>query len=107
MHPDLEAILAADEESRARLAFATSAAERRLEELRAAAAAAKQQRVAAAQEALAAELAAIRRDGDGRMDELKRAHDEQLRSLAEIGDRQFEIAVRTYIDIVCNPEAKR
>ena len=107
MHADLEAVLAADEESRARLALATSAADRRTSDARAAAQSDREQRLAAAEAKVAAEVDEIRRAGDERMAELKRAQDEQLRTLGGIGEAHFEDAVRVFIEIVCLPEAKR
>ena len=107
MHADLEAILAADEESRARVALATSVAERRANDARAAAEAERQQRLAAAEAKVAAEIDEIRRSGDERVAELQRAHDSQLRTLAGIGEAHFEDAVRAFIEIVCTPEANK
>jgi hypothetical protein len=107
VHRDLEAVLAADEESRARVDLAAKAAEQRELTARAAAAAEKSRLLADAEAAVASEVGAICGEGDARIEELTRARSGELHALASIGEEQFENAVRAFIDIVCTPEAKR
>ena len=107
MNSDLEAIIAADEESRARVAAALKASQQRDDNARAVAEAERQQRLSAAEAEIAAELLAIRHEGDAAVEELRRAQQTQLRMLESIGEAQFENAVRAYIDIVCAPEVSR
>jgi DNA anti-recombination protein RmuC len=101
MHPDLEAIVLADEEARSRV---TLAAERR-EEALSAARAARDQSVDArrleAREVFERELQAIREEGDVRLAEMRRQQAQYLASLADAGARTFDHAVALYLRIVC------
>jgi len=104
MHPDLEAVIAADEECRSRLTLAQSHRERDLADARARRDATIEKRRAAARDALEQELASIRAEGDSR---LKATADQQrayLASLAKAGEAQFDAAVEAYLAIVCGAE---
>ena len=100
MHPDLESIVAADEEARARLAAAEDRRERRLAEGRAQREATVAAQRAAAEEALQQEIDALRAEGDARVEEIRKRQAEHLHALAEGGERKFAEAVRTYQRIV-------
>jgi thioesterase domain-containing protein len=96
MHPDLETIIAADEEARARVSLAE---ERRGRELAAAGAAGDadiERRRAAAREALDRELDAIARDGEARLAALREQQQAYLLRLAAAGDARFAEAVAIY-----------
>lgn len=100
MIPELEAIVAADEESRARLSFAEQRRERDV-----AAARAQHERSAGdlqreSCDALETEIAAIREESDREIAKLRRSHDRYLAALAETGERQLERAAELYAQIV-------
>ena len=100
MHPDLEAIVSADEEARARVSLEEERRERELSSARAARDAAIEARRKDAADALERELQAIRSAGDARVAELQRQHTQFLTALAEGGERRFEEAVALYLRIV-------
>lgn len=100
MHPDLESIVAADEEARARVKAAEERRERLLAEARAERDAAVAARKAAAEEALQREIDALRAEGDARVEEIRKRQTEYLRALAETGERKFAEAVRAWQRIV-------
>ena len=100
MHPDLESIVAADEEARARVAAAEDHRERRLAEGRAQREATVAAQCAAAEEALQGEIDALRAEGDKRVEEIRKRQAEHLHALAEAGERKFAEAVRAYQRIV-------
>lgn len=97
---DLEAIIAADEESRARLAFTEEKRDRDV-------AAARGEHDRAAEEGrrtscdeLDSELAAIRDETDGELAKLRQSQQRYLDALAEAGERQLEHAAELYAQIV-------
>ena len=106
MHPDLEAVIAADEECRSRLTLAESHRDRDLADARARRDAAIGKRRAAALEAVERELADIRADGDARLKTITDQQREYLASLAKSGDEKFDTAVQTYLAIVCGSESR-
>ena len=101
MHPDLETIVAADEEGQARVALASERADRELNEARSARDTSIDDRRREARDAIEAELRAIRSAGDARIAELQRQQDEYLRALAKGGEQRFDEAVAAYLRIVC------
>jgi hypothetical protein len=101
MHPDLELIVSADEEARARVALAEHRRERERSAARATRDATIETACKEAADALESELQAIRTVGDGRVDELQRQQAAYLKSLADAGERRFEEAVALYLRIVC------
>lgn len=104
MHPDLAAIVAADEECRSRVTLAEERRERDLAAARAERDAVIARRAAAAREALESELKAIRADGDARLRELRDKQQGYLAALAAAGEKRFEEAVQIYLRIICMPE---
>jgi len=101
MHPDLELIVSADEEARARVALAEQRHERGVTAARADRDAAIDARRRDASEALERDLRAIREEGGGRVAELQRQQAQYLLTLAEAGERKFGEAVELYLRIVC------
>jgi hypothetical protein len=101
MHPDLEVIVSADEEARARLTLAGQRLERELAAARAARDAAIETRRRESSDALENELQAIRTEGDARVAELQRQQAQYVASLAEAGERAFDDATALYLRIVC------
>lgn len=104
MHPDLDAIVAADEECRSRVKLAEQRRERDLASARAARDAAIARRTGAAHDTLDSELQAIRAEGEARFDEARNKQAQYLTALAEAGERKLEEAVQIYLRIVCTPE---
>ena len=103
MHPDLEAVVAADEEGRARLATAEQRRDAALTAARNESEAAVAGRRAAALAMLNDEIGAIRRDGDARAAEARARNAEYLRLLAAAGEDAIEEAVGQYTRIVFRP----
>jgi hypothetical protein len=103
MHPDLEAVIAADEEGRARIATAEARRDAALRDVRRDSDAALAARRSAAEAAVAAEIAAITREGEQRESEARRRNDEYLRLLAEAGERARAKAIEVYTRIVMRP----
>lgn len=101
MHPDLELIVSADEEARARVALAEERSDREIAAARGARDAALDARRKDAADALEQELDRIRADGDARVAVLQEQQQEYLRSLAAAGDRKLEDAIAVYLRIVC------
>ena len=101
MHPDLELIVSADEEARARVALAEQRHERDVTAARMQRDGAIAARRKEATDALERELQVIRDDGERRAGELQRQQQEYLRALAEAGERKFDEAVALYLRIVC------
>ena len=101
MHPDLEVIVSADDEARARVAFAEERRERELKAARSDRDGALDARKAEASDALDRERAAIRGEGDAKIAELQRRQHEYLTALSSAGERNFEAAVSLYLRIVC------
>lgn len=101
MHPDLELIVSADEEARARVALAEQRHEREVTAARATRDAAIDARRTEAAGALERELQLIRADGDARVAALQKQQQEYLQTLAEAGERKFDEAVALYLRIVC------
>lgn len=101
MHSDLEAMVAADEEVRARVVRAEARRDRELADARAVRDAAIDARRRETVAALERELDAIRAEGDARIGELQRRQEQYLETLAQAGDRAFDDAVAVYLRIVC------
>lgn len=101
MHPDLELIVSADEEARARVTLAEQRSEKEVAAARVSRDAAIEARRTEALDALERELQRIRADGDARVAALQEQQQEYLRSLAEAGDRKLDEAVAVYQRIVC------
>lgn len=106
MHPELEAIVAADEECRSRVTLAEERRDRQHSAARAESDRALAKRTAAAQNALDAELAGIRAEGEARLRELQENQARYLASLAQAGERGLADAVDLYLRIVCTPEQR-
>ena len=100
MHSDLEAIVSADEEVRARVTLEEERRERELSSARAARDASLETRRKDEADALERELRAIRSEGDARVAELQRQQSRFLTALAESGERKFEEAVAFYLRII-------
>ena len=100
MHPDLELIVSADEEARARVALAEQRHEREVSAARTEHDAAIAARRKEAADAFERELQAIRGDGDVRVAELQRQQEQYRSTLAAAGERKFEEAVALYLRIV-------
>ena len=101
MHPDLERIVSADEEARARVALAEQRQNVELTAARNERDAAIDARRNEARDALEHELRAIFDDGERRAGELQRQQMQYLTALAEAGERKFDAAVELYLRIVC------
>lgn len=101
MHPDLELIVSADEEARARVALAEQRSGQEVAAARASRDAAIDARRAQALDALERELQRIRAEGDARVAALQEQQQEYLRSLSVAGDRKLDEAVAVYLRIVC------
>lgn len=101
MHPDLERIVSADEEARARVALAEERCERELRAARATRDAAIESARKAAADALDRDLQAIHAEGDVRVAELQAQQTAFLAALAAAGERKFSEAVDLYHRIVC------
>jgi len=101
MHPDLELVVSADEEARARVALAEQRRGSEITSARAKRDAAIDARRREATDALELELRTIREDGDRRVAGLQRQQAQYLTTLAGAGERKFEEAVAIYLRIVC------
>lgn len=101
MHPDLELIVSADEEARARVALAEQRYERDVTAARTECDAAIAARRKEATDALERELQVIRGDGDARVAGLQRQQEQFRAALSEAGERKFDEAVALYLRIVC------
>lgn len=101
MHPDLELIVSADEEARARVALAEQRHERDVTAARTECDAAIAARRKEATDSLERELQVIRGDGDARVAELQRQQEQFRAALFEAGERKFDEAVALYLRIVC------
>ena len=101
MHPDLELIVSADEEARARVALAEQRHERDVTAARSECDAAVAARRKEATDALERELQVIREDGNTRLAALQRQQAQYLLTLAEAGKGKFDEAVELYLRIVC------
>lgn len=101
MHPDLELVVSADEEARARVALEEQRCERDVTAARTARDTAIDARRKEAADALERELQLIRAAGDARVAALQEQQQEYLRTLAEAGERKFDEAVKLYLRIVC------
>jgi DNA anti-recombination protein RmuC len=104
MHPDLDAVVAADEECRSRLALVQSRRDRDLTAARSQRETTIEQKRAAALETLERELASIRVEGDARLTKIREQQQQYLDALSKIGDEKFDTAVQTYLAIVCGAE---
>jgi len=100
MHTDLESIVAADEEARARVKTAEERRDRTLASARASRDASIEARRNAERDALDKELRSIREEGERRVEELRGQQQTYLKSLAEGGERNFDAAVAAYLRIV-------
>lgn len=103
MHPDLESVVAADEEARARVANAERRQESALAAARVECDAAVASRRAEAAAQLDGEIHAITREGEARAAEARTRNADYLRLLGEAGDRAFDQAVEQYTRIVLRP----
>ena len=101
MHSDLELIVSADEEARARVALAEQRREREVTAAGSARDDALAARRADATNALERELQVIREDGDARVAALQRQQEQFHAALAEAGERKLGEAVALYLRIVC------
>jgi hypothetical protein len=101
MHSDLELIVSADEEARARVSLAEQRHEREVTAARSECDTAVAARRKEATDALERELQAIREDGDTRVAELQRQEEQFRATLAAAGERKFDEAVALYLRIVC------
>lgn len=104
MHPDLEAIVATDEECRSRLTLAESRRERDGIAASTTRDASIEKRRAAAANAVEQELAAIRSEGDTHLAEMRERQKQYLATLAKSAEERFAEAVELYVAIVCRPE---
>ncbi len=101
MHPDLELIVSADEEARARVALAEQRYEREVTAARTERDLAIAARRKAVSDALEQDLRVIREGGDARVAELQRQQEQFRAALAEAGERKLDEAVALYLRIVC------
>jgi hypothetical protein len=101
MHSDLELIVSADEEARARVTLLEERRENELASARAARDAAIDAQRQQASDAFERELRVIGVDAEERVAELQRQQALYLMTLAEAGERRFEDAVALYLRIVC------
>ena len=99
MHPDLEAIVSADEEARSRVTLEEDRRARELSEVRTVSDASIDSRRRAESDALETELRVIREDGDARIAALQRQQSEFLSALAANGERRFDEAVAVFLRI--------
>lgn len=100
MHADLETVLQADEEARARVALAEERRTRGVAEAVAARDAAVDARRRAARAALDEELHAIRSDGDRRVQELATQQEEFLAAVRRAADTKIDDGIAAYLRIV-------
>lgn len=101
MHPDLELIVSADEEARARVSLAEQHRVRDVSAAEAERDAAIDARRREAANAFEKELRVIRDEGDARVADLQRRQAQYLITLAEAGERKFDAAMEAYLRIVC------
>lgn len=101
MHPDLEAIVAADEEARSRVAHAEERRDREVSAARAECDASIAARKKAASDALENELEVIRAEGESRIEALRKQQDQYLASLAAAGELRFDDGVALFLRTVC------
>lgn len=101
MHSDLELIVSADEEARARVTLAEQRYQREVTAARTERDDAIAARRKDATDALERELQVIRGDGDARVTELQRQQEQFRGALAAAGDSKFDAAVALYLRIVC------
>src|SRR5579872_3838249 len=87
MHPDLEAIVAADEECRSRVALAEQRRARQLADARGERDALIARRTAAARSAFDEELRSIEAEGNARLEQLRRKQADALSKLSAAGER--------------------
>lgn len=97
---ELEAVIAADEESRARLAFAEQKRDGEIAAARAEHDRAADERRRTSCDELDTELAAIREETDGELAKLRQSQERYLTALAAAGERQLERAAELYAQIV-------
>jgi len=101
MHPDLEAIVSADEEACSRVALAGKRREHDALAARTARDATIDAHLKEESDALDRELDGIRAEGDARIGELKKQQEQYLASLAAAGERKFDDAVALVLRMVC------
>jgi hypothetical protein len=101
MHPDLEAIVAADEEARSRVSLAEQRQERAVTAARNERDASLAAREAQARSALEHELEVIRAEGDARLADLRRQQEAFRATLAHAAEQKFDDAVALFLRIVC------
>jgi hypothetical protein len=100
MHPDLESILSADEEARARVAAAERAARERLDGVRAETTARLDRRRRELEDALEREIAAILTEADREAAEIGRRRAAYVESHAASADALLDRAAETYAAIL-------
>ena len=100
MHPDLEAIVSADEEARSRVVLEEQRRDQELAAARGARDASMDARRREAAESLERDVRAIVAAGDARVAELERQQQQFLAALSETGERRFEEAVALFLSIV-------
>jgi hypothetical protein len=101
VYSDLEDIVSADEEARARVALAERHRDREIAQARAAHDAAVAAREKAAAEELERQLNQIRDQSEARVAELAAQQKKYLQGLADAGAKNLEEAVALYTRIVC------
>lgn len=106
MDADLEAIIAADEECRSRVALAEQRRDRQLATARGERDALIAGRTAAAQSAFDDELRSIDAEGSARLEKLQTKRAADLAELSAAGERRFDEAVQLYLRIVCTAEER-
>ncbi len=100
MNSELESIVAADEEGRARVQFAEARRQREVDAARAECDGLLREREAAIEAELAAEIARIREAGEQEISAARRSHEQYLAALREIGERELERAAQIWAHIV-------
>jgi hypothetical protein len=100
VHPDLEAIVSADEEARSRVALEEQRRTRELAAARSERDAGIESRRREVAEALERDLRMIAEDGDARIAQMQRQQAQFLAALAATGERRLEEAVALFLSLV-------
>jgi hypothetical protein len=104
VNAELESIVAADEEGRARVKFAEARQQRDVDAARAECDRLLREREAAMEAELAAEIAQIRDAGEQELAAARRSHEQYLSALEQTGERELERAARMWAHIVAYGE---
>jgi vacuolar-type H+-ATPase subunit H len=104
VNAELESILAADEEARARVKFAEARRRREVEAARAECDRLLREREDAMQAELAAEISRIRETGEQELAAARRSHEQFLSALQRTGEQELERAARLWAHIVAYGE---